>query len=47
MIAAAAFIIGGMLGWFIRDVKIEWDRQRREDRIFRDIQDRAEREARP
>jgi hypothetical protein len=35
---------GSLAGWIVRDVKVEWDKMRREDHILRTIQDRLERE---
>ena len=36
---------GGIAGWAMRAVKIEYDARMREDNIMRIIQDRLEREA--
>jgi hypothetical protein len=40
-------ILGAIAGWLFRDFQIAMEKLRREDRIFRAIQDRAEREAKP
>ena len=45
MIALTCLIIGAVVGWLYLDLQFVLEKQRREDRIFRAIQDRAEREA--
>jgi hypothetical protein len=40
---ATVFFVGGLSGWLYRDIQLNLERQRREDRIFRTIQERMER----
>jgi hypothetical protein len=40
---AAAIIVGGLAGWLYRDIQIKLESERRDERIFRTIQERAER----